>query len=306
MMLKKKSKVAVLVGCYNHENYIVPCLQSILEQSYENIVIYVADDCSNDSSAQVILKFADRYKQRFPINIRINESNLGVSENYNSLVQMALQDKKVKYIIPFAGDDLMLKDKVTLQVDALSQNDKVFLCYSNMQWFDNSTGKKILNHFNFLFKPSLSIEEIIAEAIIPTPTLCIRREAFDIVQFNNSFRYINDYLLAVEVALLGGVTYIPKVLVKYRKHGASIMDTTLFLEERVDAAKHIIQHYGYKNAANCFANTVKFDYLIKSLNEDEWFTTMRRFIKLLPTFFSSQKWFFRLLKFLFLTIRKKK
>ncbi len=222
-----------------------------------------------------------------------------MADNFNAAVEMALSDEDVEYIIPFAGDDLMFETKVARQVEALEANKEKLLCYSNMQWFDSSTNKTILNHFNFMFKPSSSIEKIIAEAIIPTPTLCFRRNALETIKYNNNLRYVNDYLIAVEVALLGGVVYIPELLVRYRKHGASIMDTTLFLEERVDAANYIIEHYGYESAARHFAETARFDYLLKSVNENNYRDVMVRFVKLIPVFFSSQKWFFRLLKFFF-------
>lgn len=60
----------------------------------------------------------------------------------------------------------------------------------------------------------MSIDEIISDAIIPTPTLCIRRKALEVVRYNNALRYINDYLLSVELGILGnGVIYIDETLV---------------------------------------------------------------------------------------------
>lgn len=303
-MIKNQPKVAVAIACYNHEKYIEPCLDSVLTQTYQNIVIYVSDDSSTDQTAKVLNEFVGDNNKRFPISVDIKPHNIGVADNFNAVVEMALSDEDVDYIIPFAGDDLMFATKVARQVEALEANKDKHLCYSNMQWFNSSTNKTILNHFNFLFKPSDSLEKIIAEAIIPTPTLCIRRRALEEIKYNNKLRYINDYLVAVEIALLGGVVYVPELLVRYRKHGASIMDTTLFLEERVDAANYIIEHHGYESAAKHFAATARFDYLLKALNERNFRDVIIRFVKLIPLFFSSQKWFFRLLKFLLLTVKR--
>ena len=297
-------KVAILIGCYNHEKYIESCLESVLEQSYSNIVIYISDDYSTDDTVRVISEYITNYSNRFDIIFDAKLSNVGVANNYNSLIQSALKDNDVRYIIPFAGDDLMLKEKVACQIRELERNKDIHLCYSNMQWFNSENDKKIINHFNLLFKPSTSLDKIIGEAIIPTPTLCIRREALEKIKYNNELKYINDYLLSVELALLGGVIYISDILVRYRKHGASIMDTTLFLEERVDAANYIIEHYGYESAAKHFAGTARFDYLLKYLNENNYRGLIIQFVKLIPDFFSSQKWFFRLLKFLSLCFKK--
>lgn len=46
--------VSVVVTCYNHENYIKECLESIFKQSYQNIELFIIDDGSTDSSRTVI------------------------------------------------------------------------------------------------------------------------------------------------------------------------------------------------------------------------------------------------------------
>lgn len=43
-------KVAVLLSSYNGEQYIEEQLTSIVNQSYENIEIYIRDDCSTDQT----------------------------------------------------------------------------------------------------------------------------------------------------------------------------------------------------------------------------------------------------------------
>lgn len=299
-MRNKLPKVAVLIGCYNHEEFIIPCLESVQNQTYPNIDIYLADDCSQDKTQDIIRGYLHD-NPSLNVKVTFNQVNKGIANNYNALIESALADQEVEYIIPFAGDDLMRKDKIDLQVNALQAQPKVCLCYSNMQWFNSATGKKIINHFNFIFKPELIIENIISEAIIPTPTLCIKRVALEQVRYNNELRYINDYLFAVELAILGdGVAYIPDNLVFYRKHGASIMDTQTFSDERRLASDIIKRKYGYDKAAMKFARTAEYDEVLDYFYRHEYKASFKRAFILFPTFFSSKKWFFRLLKFLFI------
>ncbi|MCS0350739.1 glycosyltransferase [Vibrio ordalii] len=303
-MVNKLPKVVVLIGCYNHEEFIIPCLESVLDQTYPNVDIYIADDCSRDRTQEVIRSYLDNHPG-LNVTVTFNQTNKGIAGNYNALIESALKDLDVEYVIPFAGDDLMRKDKIELQLNALQAQPKVCLCYSNMQWFNSSTGKKIINHFNFIFKPELIIENIISEAVIPTPTLCIRREALDKIRYNNELRYINDYLFAVELAILGsGVTYIPESLVFYRKHGASIMDTRTFSGERRQASDIIKRKYGYDKAASKFSRTAEYDEVLECFYRNEYIVSFKRVLALLPTFFSSKKWFFRLLKLLFIIKNK--
>lgn len=303
-MIKKLPKVAVLIGCYNHEEFIIPCLESVLEQTYSNVDIYLADDYSQDRTQEVIRSYLHDHPS---INVKVtfNKANKGIADNYNALIKNALDDREVEYVIPFAGDDIMRQDKIELQINALQEQSNVCLCYSNMQWFNSVTGKKIINHFNFIFKPELIVEKIISEAVIPTPTLCIKREALEQVCYNNELKYINDYLFAVELAILGnGVVYIPDDLVFYRKHGASIMDTRTFSEERRKVSDIIKKKYGYEKAVSKFSRTAEYDEVLEAFYRNEYKLSFKRALLLFPTFFSSKKWFFRLLKLLFIIKNK--
>ncbi|BEI21826.1 glycosyltransferase [Vibrio fluvialis] len=298
-MINKLPKVAVLIGCYNHEEFIIPCLESVLDQTYPNVDIYIADDHSQDRTQEVIRSYLHNHPG-LNVKVTFNQTNKGIADNYNAIIENALKDRDVEYIIPFAGDDLMRKDKIELQISALKAQPKVCLCYSNMQWFNSATGKKIINHFNFIFKPELIVENIISEAVIPTPTLCIKREALEKIRYNNTLKYINDYLFAVEIAIFGnGVVYISDNLVFYRKHGSSIMDTRTFSEERRLASNIIMDKYGYEKSAKKFARTALYDDVLDAFYRSDYTKSLKKAVILFPTFFSSKKWFFRLLKLLF-------
>lgn len=298
-------KVAVLVACFNHEKYIVECLDSIVNQDYSNIEIWLSDDFSTDTSVSIINNYLLKI-DRLKINFIVNEINKGVADNYNQLIDLALKDNNVEYIIPFAGDDIMRSDKVSQQIRMLEDNKDKCLCYSNMEWFDSSTGKKIINHFNFIFRSSCDVEKIIAEAIIPTPTLCIRRNGLDKIRFNNELRYINDYVFTVELAILsGGVVYIPESLVFYRKHGNSIMDTRTFYNERLMASSFIRKKYGYIKSTSKFAKTAKYDEIIECFHQRDFKSFFIKLVVLSPMFFSSFKWFFRLLKIFHIILKSK-
>lgn len=53
-------KVSIIVPVYNVENYIKKCVQSILNQTYENIEVILIDDGSTDSSDRICDFFAEK------------------------------------------------------------------------------------------------------------------------------------------------------------------------------------------------------------------------------------------------------
>lgn len=61
--------VSIVISNYNNENYILECLDSILNQSYENIEIIVVDDKSTDDSVPKIKNWI--IKNKIPLEMII-------------------------------------------------------------------------------------------------------------------------------------------------------------------------------------------------------------------------------------------
>ena len=55
--MNNQPKVSVVIPVYNAENTLVRCINSLLDNSYENIEIILVDDCSNDSSLDICKNF---------------------------------------------------------------------------------------------------------------------------------------------------------------------------------------------------------------------------------------------------------
>lgn len=53
-------KVSVIVPVYNGEEYMTPCLESILAQTYKNIEVIIINDGSTDNSEKIV----NKYKQQ--------------------------------------------------------------------------------------------------------------------------------------------------------------------------------------------------------------------------------------------------
>ena len=92
------SKVSIIIPVYNSENYIDRCLNSVLNQTYQNFEILVINDGSTDNSQKII----DDYKYKYPEKIiAIEQENKGVSVTRNESMQRA----NGKYIMFIDNDD---------------------------------------------------------------------------------------------------------------------------------------------------------------------------------------------------------
>jgi succinoglycan biosynthesis protein ExoO len=90
------SLVTVIIPAYNTERYIKTCIQSVLDQTYDNFEIIIVDDYSTDHSLEIIRQFDDPR-----IRVIKNDKNRGPSYSRNYAIQLA----KGEFIAILDSDD---------------------------------------------------------------------------------------------------------------------------------------------------------------------------------------------------------
>lgn len=116
--------VSVIVITYNHEQYIIQALDSILMQKVNfKYEILVGDDCSQDSTAIILRKYQKTYPDKFRICLR--KVNIGATKNIYHLIKHA----RGKYIAMLEGDDYWLSEyKLQKQIDFLDEQQEYMSC----------------------------------------------------------------------------------------------------------------------------------------------------------------------------------
>ena len=107
--------VTVICICYNQEDFVIECLNSVINQSYRNIELIIIDDCSTDNSKKTIFSWLEKHPE---IPFITNETNLGITKSFNKALQLANGD----YIIDLAADDVLLTDCVMSQLNTFKNS----------------------------------------------------------------------------------------------------------------------------------------------------------------------------------------
>lgn len=110
-----KPLLSVVVPVYNVEDYIEKCLDSIMNQTYENVQIILVDDGSTDLSGEICDKFALIYPK---IEV-IHQANHGLS----AARKRGTEASKGKYIIWIDSDDWIESDYFEKMIHAAVKND---------------------------------------------------------------------------------------------------------------------------------------------------------------------------------------
>lgn len=122
-MMSSKPLVSVVIPAYNVEDYIRECVDSVLNQSYENIEIIVVDDGSTDSTpgvADSLKSISDKVKV-------LHKSNGGLSSARN----YGLKNANGEYVLFLDSDDWLELDACRQVVELAEENnaDVVFFDY---------------------------------------------------------------------------------------------------------------------------------------------------------------------------------
>jgi glycosyltransferase EpsE len=122
--------VSVIIACYNAESYIDECLESIVNQSYQNIEIIICDDASTDDSYSMLKKWQVKDPR---ILLLRNNQNVHSSGSRNSCIDIA----KGKFIMIQDIDDISEFNRVSVLLNTIV-NNKVDFVSSSMATIDDS------------------------------------------------------------------------------------------------------------------------------------------------------------------------
>jgi GT2 family glycosyltransferase len=100
--------VSVTVVTYNSGRFIKRCLESVLEQKYENLEVVVIDNASTDGTVDILEQFADRCRLYY------NDENVGFAAAQNQAIALARGD----WVLTLNPDVLLLPNFIQALVEA--------------------------------------------------------------------------------------------------------------------------------------------------------------------------------------------
>lgn len=94
--------ISVVIPMYNTEKYIGACLESILNQTFQDFEVIVVDDCSTDNSVAVVESYVPRFGGRLKISRMEKNSGTAVPSNKGVFLSRG------KYVFVMDSDDLIV------------------------------------------------------------------------------------------------------------------------------------------------------------------------------------------------------
>ena len=129
--------VSVIIPTYNRQERLFQALQSVLDQTYLHLEVIVVDDGSTDATPEYLQSFEAAYTGTRKM-LFIRQENGGAPFARNN----GLKHANGEYVVFFDSDDIMLPDRITLQINAL-EHSKADACVCGF-YFNEIGGRTYL------------------------------------------------------------------------------------------------------------------------------------------------------------------
>jgi glycosyltransferase involved in cell wall biosynthesis len=222
----KDPKVSVCLPVFNGSKYLKSAIANISNQSFTDWELVIRDDCSTDSSRQIIdeaAKSDDRIKVVHDSNTR-----LGLFENYNACIQAA----SGTYIKLYAQDDLLESECLQRMVEVLEAKPDVALVTCGKRWIDEND-LEIEKLVRFKKDVQLKADEVIVANLIvlqnwigePSTGMFRRKDAG--AGLDGRLYHWGDIDYWFRILQNGDFYYLSDVLCGFRRHRESTTSTNL-------------------------------------------------------------------------------
>lgn len=219
-------KISVIIPTYNRANLIERSVQSVLEQTYDNLEVIVVDDGSDDNTQEVVNAFHDSriVYHKLPSNQGVsNARNVGAAIATASLI--AFQD----------SDDRWQKDKLQKQMEYWQQHPEYGMIYS--AYLYHTEAGEIFRVPSANVKGNLEgdiFADLLLRNTVGTPTMLMKKECFlKSGGFDTSLKSLEDWEFAVRFAKNYKIGFVKEPLVDaYLSHGGVSSASGAYYESR--------------------------------------------------------------------------
>lgn len=232
-------KISIVIPVYNGENYIRPCLDSVLNQTLKEIEVIVINDASTDKTNEILQEYVDKYKDM--VKVVQNKQNVGQGKARNIGISIASGE----FITFVDSDDKIEKSMLeTMYQTAIKENADLILCDYYEIIATKKEQKKLIPQ---------RTEDIKKDYIVSAASPWCKLIKTELLTKNNLYfletgAYEDISIIPVLSVYANKIIYIEEPLYKYYIRPGSTMRQNVFNDKLLSIYEAL------ENIRNCFKN----------------------------------------------------
>lgn len=204
-------KVSIITVCYNSAKTIEDTIQSVINQTYENIEYIIVDGLSTDNTLEIVNKYKDKIAKV------VSEKDAGLYDAINKGIGLATGE----IIANLNSDDFYIDNNVITDVVSKMEETKSDTLYADLYYVDAlDTNKVVRNWVSGAYKKGMFFKGWMP----PHPTFFVRKSVYDNYgKFNLELKSAADYEIMLRFIHKHecSISYLPRVVVRMRVGGVS-------------------------------------------------------------------------------------
>lgn len=209
-------QVAVLMSTYNGARYLRDQIESILTQTYPNLVLYIRDDGSTDETRAIITEYAATNDKVVAVDMEGPVHNLGVKRSFQRLLAVS----PAKYSMFADQDDVWLHDKVLatlLKMQAIEGNQPATV-HTNLTVVNENL--QVLKEKMFGDSPLDDFTQLMFTNTATGCTMMVNTKLRELLlqhDFSDEI-FMHDWWTALAGSYFGKIAYLETPTMLYRQH----------------------------------------------------------------------------------------
>ena len=212
-MNKKNISFSIIIPTYNHADFLLHALQSVIQQKHNDWEVLIIDNHSADNTDEVIKKFKDSRIKTYKIN---NNGVIAASRNLG--IKLATKE----WVAFLDSDDKWYPNKLLEAVKVISTTSKYdVITTDEYKVFHNNKKKRIL-HYGPLPKDAYKFMLTYGNRLSPSATI-VKNSFLQInnIKFNEekNFITVEDYDFWLQLAIKNAkFKFLPSIQGEYLLH----------------------------------------------------------------------------------------
>lgn len=246
-----KNTVSVIINFHNGEKYLATCIESVLNQKFENLEIILWDNASTDNSKNIVKKFQEK---------KIKYFRHPIKENLYKARNRAIDVSSGQLIAFLDCDDWWEEDYLSTREKYFNDTNFDFF-YSNTNIFYQKKKRKKL-YKNFDLPSGKIFSDLAKDYFIIISGTIFKRDLFNKYgKFNENYNLIGDYDFIMKISKFCNAHATNLPLLNYRIHGENFfsLNSKLYYEEFKDwYDKNNNDDFHFNQNKFFFENKLKF------------------------------------------------
>jgi len=248
-------RIYILLATYNGEKYLREQLDSLFRQTYQNWILWIHDDNSEDNTVNIIKEYKKKYPDKI-IFLDDNVSTGGAKENFAYLLNSI--DDNFDYLMFCDQDDVWLEDKIEVTLNKMLElekenPDKPILVHTDLKVVDdklNIISDSMFKYQKVNLNNQYDLKKLVVENVVTGCTMMLNKKLVNIVKEIPKEAVMHDWWIAIMTLKMEGIIYfLNKSTVLYRQHSLNIVGARkigfLYYFKKLLKVKSVLASYIY-------------------------------------------------------------